>query len=78
LEEIKEALGDNMVLLDGVPAQLFMPNESEKALEKTVKKILNMFYPNIVLGISDELPPKANIERVKLVSEIVRDWNKKR
>lgn len=78
LKQIKQALGNNMVLLDGVPAQLFLPSEDKKTLEKTVRKILDMFYPNIVLGISDELSPKADIEKVKLVSEIVREWNKEK
>jgi len=33
-----------------------------------------MFSPNLILGISDELPPTAEIEKVKLVSNIVENF----
>jgi hypothetical protein len=70
LEEIKEALGDK-ILLDGIPAVYFLPEYPTEELEACARRILEMFSPNLILGISDELPPPAEIERVRLVAEIV-------
>ncbi len=75
IEEIHKALGDEMVLVDGIPATYFLPSVDVKKLEESVKKILETFTPNLVLGISDELPPDSEIERVELVSEMVREYN---
>jgi len=73
LEELKEALG-NTILLDGIPAILFLPEYSNQQLEEFATKVLEMFSPNLILGISDELPPTADIEKVGLVSKIVEDY----
>lgn len=71
LEEIKEALGDK-ILVDGIPAIYFLPEYSTEELEACTRQILEMFSPNLILGISDELPAPADIERLKLVADIVR------
>jgi hypothetical protein len=70
LEEIKEALGDK-VLLDGIPAVCFLPDRPVEELEACARRVLELFSPNLILGISDELPPPADIERVRLVAGIV-------
>jgi hypothetical protein len=33
-----------------------------------------MFKPKIVVGISDMLPPDGDIEKVRMVGEIVKDY----
>ena len=71
LEELKDALGDT-ILLDGIPAILFTPQYSYKDLEEFTLKILKMFSPNLILGVSDEVPPSADIEKIRFVSEIVQ------
>ena len=38
-----------------------------------VKRIVELFYPRLILGISDELPPDGEIERVKLVGQLVEE-----
>jgi len=72
LEEIKEALGDR-VLLDGIPALYFLPSFSMETLIEGVKRIVELFYPRLVLGISDEMPPDGDIERARLVGELVQE-----
>lgn len=74
LEEMKEAVGDK-ILMDGIPAVLFTPQYSHKDLEKFTIKVLEVFSPNLILGISDELPPTADIEKVRFVSELVEDFD---
>ena len=73
LEEIKEALGDK-ILLDGIPAIYFLPGQPLEDLEAMVTKILEMFSPNLILGVSDYVPAPADIERVRFVTEIVERY----
>ena len=71
LEEIKEHIGDK-VLLDGIPAVLFMDTYSREDLMKTTEQVVKLFYPRLVLGVSDEVPEGTNqeaMERVRLVAQ---------
>jgi hypothetical protein len=70
LEEIKQAVGDR-VLLDGIPAIHFLPDYPIDTVLEFSRKLIDLFYPRLVLGVSDELPPDADIERVRLVGELV-------
>lgn len=73
LEEIKDALGD-LVLLDGIPALYFLPDQfSVEILVECVNRVVELFYPRLILGISDEIPPDGDIERVRLVGELVQE-----
>ncbi len=72
IEQIKEALGD-LVLLDGVPAVHFLPTYGERELLDGVKRIVELFHPRLVLGISDEIPPDGDIERVRKIGELCRE-----
>jgi len=74
LKELKDALGET-ILIDGIPAILFLPQYSYKDLEEFAIKVLEMFSPNLILGVSDEVPPTADIEKVKFVSKIMEDFN---
>ena len=72
IEEIKAGLGD-LVLLDGIPALYFLSYlYPERLLEDCVKRLVELFYPRLVLGISDEIPPDGDIERVRKVGEWVQ------
>ncbi len=72
IEEIKEGLGD-LVLLDGIPALYFLPSFPIEDLTGCVRRLVELFYPRLVLGISDEIPPDGDIERVRLVGEMLHD-----
>jgi hypothetical protein len=74
LEEVKEYLGD-MILLDGIPAVYFDDTYPVAVLEECVHKILDLFAPNLILGISDEISSTGDIERIKLVGKIVDEYN---
>lgn len=68
IEEMKEAIGDK-VLLDGIPAILFLPNYPIEELQECVGKLVKLFHPRLILGASDEVPPPADIERVRYLSQ---------
>ncbi|NMC05148.1 MAG: hypothetical protein GYA24_08055 [Candidatus Lokiarchaeota archaeon] len=70
VDEIKEGLGDK-VLLDGIPATLFMKEFPESRLEDTTRHLIELFGSRLILGVSDELPPNGQIARFKTVSKVV-------
>jgi hypothetical protein len=75
VEEIKAGLGDDMFLLDGIAAILFNETYSKETLIDQTKKIIDLFAPRLILGISDEISSNGKIERVKIVRDIVDDYN---
>ncbi len=76
LEDVKEHLGE-MLMIDGIPAVYFDDTYSEEVLIECVNKIIDLFAPNLVLGISDEISSTGDIERIRLVGKIVDEYNAK-
>jgi hypothetical protein len=75
LDEIKEALGDEMFLLDGIPAIYFDETFPVKTLVECTRKIIDLFAPKLVLGISDEISSTGDIERIRIAGDIVDEYN---
>ncbi|NLE45801.1 MAG: hypothetical protein GX620_13850 [Chloroflexi bacterium] len=76
LEEIKEYIGDK-VLLDGIPAVMFLSSYTPDALMATVERVVGLFHPRLILGVSDEVPQGAGdnaIARLRMVSDWCRDY----
>jgi hypothetical protein len=74
LDEMKEHMGDK-ILLDGIPAVLFTPTYTRDELMATAERVVELFHPNLVLGVSDEVPEGTGleaIERVRMVAEWAR------
>ena len=74
LEEIKEHMGEK-ILLDGIPAVLFMDTYSRETLMACAEKIVKLFHPRLVLGVSDEVPEgigEEAIERTRMLGEWCR------
>lgn len=74
LEETRDALGD-MFLIDGIPAVYFEKTYSEQTLIDCAKRCIELFAPNLILGISDEMSSTGEIERIRLVGDIVDEYN---
>ena len=76
LEELKDHIGDKVVL-DGIPAVFFLRHYPEERLHECVERVVELFHPRLVLGISDELPEgadEAGAERMHWVSNYCRRW----
>jgi hypothetical protein len=71
LEQIKEAVRDNIVVLDLLPAIDFLPERDERQLIEFARRAIDMFAPRLILGISDEISQRGLIERVEAVSVLV-------
>ena len=73
LEEIKDALGD-LILLDGIPTPYFLSERcSAEGLVEYVRQVVDLFRPRLTRGISEEIPPDGDIERVRLVGDLVQE-----
>jgi hypothetical protein len=77
LEEIKEALGDELFLLDGIPAIYFDDTYSVDTLVACTERLIELFAPRLVLGISDEISSTGDIEKLRVVGEIVDGYNRR-
>lgn len=75
LEEVRKALGDEMFLLDGIPAVYFDDTYPVEVLIEATERIIELFAPHLVLGISDEISSTGDIERIRIVGEIVNRYN---
>jgi hypothetical protein len=75
LEHVKEALGDEMVLLDGIPAIYFDDTFTVETLEACTQRLIELFAPRLVLGISDEISSTGDLERIRVVGKIVDEYN---
>ena len=75
LDAMKEALGDGIFLMDGIAALLFNPLYPVSRLIDQTKRVIELFAPKLVLGISDELPSTGDIGRIYIVGEIVDEYN---
>jgi hypothetical protein len=75
LEEIKEGLGDDVFLMDGIPAVFFDETFPLETLVQCVHRLIELFAPRLVLGISDEMSSTGDLERVRVVGKIVDEYN---
>lgn len=71
LEQIKNAVQDKMVVLDLIRAIDFLPNFPVKEMLDFAKRVIDMFAPKLILGISDEISQVGEIEKVEAISELV-------
>ncbi len=71
LEMIKQAVRDNMVVLDLLPAIHFLPSYTVNEVVEFAKRVIDMFAPRLILGISDEISQVGQIEKIEAVSELV-------
>jgi hypothetical protein len=71
LDEIKEAVGDSMVCLDLIPAIHFLPEYSTNDVLEFTRRVIGMFAPRLILGVSDEISQVGQIEKIAAISELV-------
>lgn len=71
LQEIKEAVQDKMVVLDLLPVIDFLPYRPLTELLEFARRVIDMFAPRLILGISDEISQIGQIEKVQIISELV-------
>jgi len=71
LEMIKDAVGDQLVVLDLLPAIFFLPTWTTDFLLDFTRRVIDMFAPRLILGISDEISQVGQIEKVEAITGLV-------
>ena len=64
-----------MFLIDGIPAIFFDNTYSVDTLKECAHKLIELFAPKLVLGISDEISSTGDIDRIGVVGEMVNQYN---
>ena len=71
LEEIKAAVGEQLVCLDLLPAIHFLPEYPLREVVEFARRAIEMFAPRLILGVSDEISQVGQIEKIEAVGELV-------
>jgi hypothetical protein len=74
LEDLHQHIGDT-ILLDGIPAVLFLDHHPREELQACTERVVQLFHPRLVLGISDELPEAGgdeSFQRLQWVADYAR------
>ncbi|NLO73447.1 MAG: hypothetical protein GX100_04965 [candidate division WS1 bacterium] len=71
LEEIKAAVGENIVALDLIPTTHFLEHFSLEECLEFAQRVMEMFTPRLILGVSDEISGVGQIQRIEAISELV-------
>jgi hypothetical protein len=74
VEELAAAIGERLRVWCGVPATLFCENiASDEAIRAYARRILDTFGPRVILNVGDQLPPNADLEKVRLLADAAAD-----
>jgi len=64
VEELAEALGDDMRAYCGVPSTLFVQGVDDEVITAFGRRIIDAFHRKVILNVGDILPPGADIDQV--------------
>ncbi|MGB9759975.1 MAG: uroporphyrinogen decarboxylase family protein, partial [Thermoproteota archaeon] len=75
VSEFRKVAGDNIILWGGLPGIFFSSAYKPDLLMNLLKEILALCEKDrkFVIGVADQVPPDGDIQRVKLVSNIVNE-----
>lgn len=73
MEEIRELAGDEIILLGGLPGAMFAPPFTAAAMAAHVREIIRLHKDSgrFMFGVADQVPPNADLDLVRLVTELV-------
>ncbi len=57
--------------MDGIVAILFDEFYTEEQLIEQARETIELFAPNLILGISDEISLTGDIERARMIGKLV-------
>jgi len=73
IEEVQDVIGKKAIL-DGIPSIFFLPQYSIQHLLEFARKVMDAFFPRIILGISDELCPTMDGSRLRVIGDFVANY----
>jgi len=77
-KEIRKQAGNNMILMGGISPVKWLPETSEKDFISHVKEWLDLRKINsrLVQSAGDQVPPGTDIERIRLVYDLVEEFGR--
>ena len=78
VEDMRRLAGPELILWGGVPAAFFSPLYPEKDVRDIVMRCLKHYKDDrrFMLCVCDQVPPDGDINRVKMVSELVEQYGR--
>ncbi|MCC6445157.1 MAG: hypothetical protein IT210_17070 [Armatimonadetes bacterium] len=78
LSEWRDRAGPDLILWGGLPGAYFSPIYPESVLREMTMACLRLCRADrrFVLGVSDQVPPDADLRRVAMVSELVEQYGR--
>jgi hypothetical protein len=75
LDEIRQLVGDEILVLGGVPGAMFAPPFTADDMRRHVLEIIRLHKDSgrFMLGVADQVPPNGDIQLVRLVRELVEE-----
>lgn len=72
---LRELAGPDLLLFGGMPGALFSPAFSEDDIRRQVEAVVACHWEEgrFILGSADQVPPDADMDRVRLTGELVAD-----
>jgi len=73
VSELREKAGEGIVLWGGLPGALFSRAYPVQALMRILDDVFEHYSndPKFIIGVADQVPPDAEIERVRMVTDAV-------
>jgi len=77
-DELRALTNEDIVLWGGIPGAMFRPGYKEEAFRDYVIQYLTTLRgnPRFVLGVGDQVPPRSDITRVRLIAELVEEFGR--
>ena len=75
LAEAREAWGDRVIIFGAVPSVILEPPYTDEQFEQYMDGVFRTIAPGaaFILGIADNAMPGSDIERVRRITEMVRE-----
>ena len=78
MSELRQLVGDDIIICGGLPGAMFAPPFTAKDIEKQVMEIIRCHKKSgkFIVGVADQVPPNGDINFVKLVSELLEEYGR--
>ena len=73
MDEIRDLVGDDILILGGMPGAMFAPPFTAADIETHVRDVIRLHKQSntFMFGVADQVPPNGDLQLVKLVSDLV-------